>query len=248
MYTPPAHVEDDPAILAAIMRAARLPILVSGGAGGIEATHLPLTHQPDPAPHGRLIGHLARGNPQWRSLRDDAGRENTGRESTGRENTGRESTGREGANAMAIFQAHDFYVSPNWYETKRETGKVVPTWNYEAVHAYGTIEIIEDATRLRAIVEALTDHHEASQPKPWQVSDAPDDYIASQLKGIVGVVMTITRLIGKRKLSQNRPLADRQGVIAGLTAAGDAPSAALMRSLNPPADQPAPEPSPPPRE
>lgn len=205
MYTPPAFVESDPGIIAAIMRAARLPILVSTGPDGIEATHLPLSHAPDPAPHGRLIGHVARANRQWHALRD-------------------------GAPAMAIFQAHDFYVSPNWYETKRETGKVVPTWNYEAVHVHGSIEIIEDAGRLRAIVTALTDRHEASQPTPWHVDDAPEDYIGSQLKGIVGVVMTITRIIAKRKLNQNRPAADRQGVIDGLEAAGDGESAAVMRA------------------
>lgn len=221
MYTPPAFVESDPAIIAGIMRAARLPILVSAGAAGITATHLPLTHQPGPAPHGRLIGHLARANGQWRDLRD-------------------------GNAAMAIFQAHDFYVSPNWYETKRETGKVVPTWNYEAVHAHGTIEIIEDAQRLRDIVEALTDRHEAAQPRPWHVGDAPDDYVAAQLKGIVGVVMTITSLIAKRKLSQNRPAADRQGVAAGLDEAGDSEAAALMRAMEEPAsDRPVPAPIPP---
>lgn len=222
MYTPPAFREDDPAIIAGIMRAARLPILVSAGVDGIEATHLPLTWQEAPAPHGRLIGHLARGNPQWKSLR-------------------------QGAQAMALFQAHDFYVSPNWYETKRETGKVVPTWNYEAVHAYGAVEIIEDAQGLHDIVTALTDLHEARQPKPWRVDDAPDDYVASQLKGIVGIVMVIDRLIGKRKLSQNRPVADRLGVIAGLEAAGDAPSAGLLRSVEPAADRPGPGPNPPPR-
>jgi len=222
MYTPPAFAEDDAGVLAGIMQAARLPILISAGAGGIEATHLPLTWQDAPAPHGRLIGHLARGNPQWRALR-------------------------EGAAAMAVFQAHDFYVSPNWYQTKRETGKVVPTWNYEAVHAYGTVEIIEEAARLHAIVAALTDRHEARQTRPWKVDDAPDDYVASQLKGIVGVVMVIERLIGKRKLSQNRPEADRRGVVAGLDAAGDAVAADLMRGLEPAADRPAPEPSPRPR-
>ncbi|MDD2876816.1 MAG: FMN-binding negative transcriptional regulator [Acidiphilium sp.] len=209
MYTPPAFAEDDPATIAAIMRATRLPVLISASAAGIEATHMPLIYHPEPAPSGRLIGHVARGNPQWKSLRD-------------------------GATAMAIFQAHDFYVSPNWYATKRETGRVVPTWNYEAVHAYGQIEIVEDAARLHEIVDALTNRHEASQPRPWHVNDAPADYIASQLKGIVGVVMTITRVIGKRKLSQNRPEADRRGVATGLDAAGDTASAAVMRAMNEP--------------
>ncbi|MHB1303757.1 MAG: FMN-binding negative transcriptional regulator [Acidiphilium sp.] len=205
MYTPPAFAEHDAEAIAAIIRAARLPILVSTGPDGIAASHLPLLYHAEPAPHGRLIGHLARANPQWRALRD-------------------------GAPAMAIFQAHDFYVSPNWYETKRETGKVVPTWNYEAVHAYGSVEIVEDAAGLHEIVAALTERHEASQPVPWRVEDAPADYRAAQYKGIVGVVMTIERIVAKRKLSQNRPPADRQGVIAGLEAAGDHVSAAAMRA------------------
>lgn len=223
MYTPPAFRTDDPDIIAGIIRAARLPILVSAGAAGIEATHLPLMQLPDPPPHGRLVGHLARANPQWQGLRD-------------------------GAVAMAIFQAHDFYVSPGWYQTKRETGRVVPTWNYEAVHVHGTVEIVEDAPRLREIVAALTDRHEASRPEPWHVDDAPDDYIAAQLKGIVGVVMTVTSIIAKRKLSQNRPAADRLGVIAGLEAKGDHDAASLMRALEESADRPGQEPSPRPRE
>lgn len=222
MYTPPAFVTEDPDIIAGIIRAARLPILVSSGPAGIEATHLPLMYRPDAASHGRLVGHLARANRQWHALRD-------------------------GAAAMAIFQAHDFYVSPSWYETKRETGKVVPTWNYEAVHLHGTIEIIEDAPRLREIVTALTNRHEAARPEPWHVDDAPADYLAAQLKGIVGVVMTVTAIIAKRKLSQNRPVADRLGVIAGLEEAGDRDAASLMRALEEPADRPAPEPSPRPR-
>ena len=219
MYTPPAFREDDPAEIVAIMRAARLPILVSADDAGLIATHLPLMHDAEPAPHGRLIGHVARANPQWHALR-------------------------AGAAAMAIFQVHDFYVSPNWYATKRETGRVVPTWNYEAVHAYGMIQIIEDAEPLRAIVSRLTDRHEAAETTPWTIDDAPPDYIASQLKGIVGVTMTITRIIAKRKFGQNRPEADRRGVIAALDSAGQTEPADLLRELENAADRPAPEPSP----
>ncbi|WP_287981426.1 FMN-binding negative transcriptional regulator [Acidiphilium sp.] len=219
MYTPPAFAEDDPAIIAAIMRACRLPVLVSAGEAGLEATHLPLLHFPDPAPHGTLVGHLARANRQWHVLRD-------------------------GAPAMAIFQAHDFYVSPGWYATKRETGRVVPTWNYEAVHLQGAVEIIEDPIRLRDIVTALTDREEAPQPNPWHVDDAPEDFIAAQLKGIVGVVMTVRSVIAKRKLSQNRPPADRAGVIAALAASGRAEEAAIMHEREAAADRPGPEPSP----
>lgn len=206
LYTPPAFATEDSRIIAEILRATRLPVLVSAGADGIEATHLPLLHDPAPAPHGRLIGHLARANRQWQSLRD-------------------------GAAAMAIFQAHDFYVSPGWYETKRQSGKVVPTWNYEAVHMSGPVEIIEDSSRLHAIVSQLTDRHEAARTSPWRVDDAPDDFIAAQLKGIVGVVMTVTAVIAKRKMSQNRTMADRAGVIAGLEDDGHDTEARLMRAL-----------------
>lgn len=206
LYTPPAFATEDSRIIAEILRATRLPVLVSAGSDGIEATHLPLLHDPAPAPHGRLVGHLARANRQWQSLRG-------------------------GAAAMAIFQAHDFYVSPSWYETKRQSGKVVPTWNYEAVHMSGPVEIIEEPGRLHAIVSSLTDRHEAARTLPWRVDDAPDDFIAAQLKGIVGVVMTVTAVVAKRKMSQNRTMADRAGVIAGLEEDGHDTEARLMRTL-----------------
>jgi transcriptional regulator len=203
MYTPPTFREEDRAEIIAIMRAARLPILVTMG-DGLFATHLPLIHDLEPAPHGRLIGHVARANPHWRNF-DPAHQ------------------------ALAIFQAHDAYISPSWYAMKQETGRVVPTWNYQAVHAYGRLEVIEDAEVLHQIVSRLTDRHEAGRDHPWQVTDAPADYIRSQLKGIVGVVMTIERLIGKQKLSQNRNQADRLGVVKGLTEAGEADAARLVR-------------------
>lgn len=205
MYTPPAFREDDQAEIAAIMRAARLPILVTMG-DELFATHLPLIHDPEPAPHGRLIGHVAKANPQWRNF-DPA------------------------HPALAIFQAHDAYITPSWYATKRETGRVVPTWNYQAVHAYGRLEAIEDADALHGIVSRLTARHEAKRAHPWQVTDAPADYIQAQLKGIVGIVMTIDRLIGKQKLSQNRNRADREGVAAGLDAAGEAETAQAVARL-----------------
>lgn len=222
MYTPPAFALEDPEIISGIVRSARLPILVSVGTSGLEATHLPLIHLPDPAPHGHMIGHLARANPQWHALRN-------------------------GATAMAIFQAHDFYVSPGWYETKRQTGKVVPTWNYEAVHMAGTVEVVEDHARLHRIVSLLTERQEASRPEPWHVDDAPADFVAAQLKGIVGLVMTVNSVIAKRKLSQNRPQADRAGVIAGLEATGQKMAVTVMRDLEKSADPPGPAPTPRPR-
>ncbi len=191
MYIPASFKEDRQDELLEIMRQCTLPILISpireGGELRLTATHLPLLVSAE-----KLVGHIARANPQWKLL-DTA------------------------AEALAIFKTVDGYVSPSHYATKQETGKVVPTWNYEAVHAYGRLEIIEDSARILQIVMALTEHHEKDRPKPWQVSDAPADYIEMQLKGIVGVVLHVTRLEGSRKLSQNKTAADRQGVIAGQT-------------------------------
>jgi len=191
MYRPRAFAEDRPEELRAIMQSCSLPVLVSttrdGGAVRMVATHLPLMLRGD-----TLVGHVARANPHWQTLDTTA-------------------------ESLAIFGGVNGYVSPSLYATKKETGKVVPTWNYEAVHAYGRLEIIEDTARVLAVVSALTDHHEAPRTSPWKVSDAPDDYIAAQLKGIVAVVLHITALHGVRKLSQNKTPADRDGVIDGQT-------------------------------
>jgi transcriptional regulator len=203
MYTPPAFREKDQAEIIDIMRSARLPILVTMGEE-LFATHLPLIHDPEPAPQGRLIGHVAKANPHWRNFNS-------------------------AHQALAIFQAHDAYISPSWYATKQETGRVVPTWNYQAVHAYGRLEIIEDARTLYQIVARLTDRHEANRDHPWHIQDAPADYIQAQLKGIIGIVMTIETLIGKQKLSQNRNAADRAGVVKGLEGTGEMDVASIMR-------------------
>jgi transcriptional regulator len=201
MYNPPAFVEDRPDELYAIMRAASLPILVSPTASGLIATHLPLTFQaPD-----RLVGHVARANPHWREI---------------------DKTG----DSLAIFTAVDGYVSPSWYATKQENGRVVPTWNYQAVHATGRLEIIEDTDQLMAIVSGLTERFEAPRSKPWAVTDAPADYMASQLKGIVGVILHIVKLEGKAKLSQNKSAADVQGVITGLDAENPELAAAMRKA------------------
>lgn len=194
MYNPAAFREDRPEILHSLIRQARLALLVSNGVGGVpDITHLPLTLDVE---RGELIGHLARANPHAAALRE-AGR------------------------AIAVFRGAEAYVSPNWYPSKAENHRVVPTWNYEAVHAEGPIEIIEDAARLHAIVSRLTEEKEASQPQPWAVADAPEAFIAGQLKGIVGFVLRIERLTGKRKLSQNRAAPDRDGAVAGLAASED---------------------------
>jgi transcriptional regulator len=202
MYIPPAFAEDRPNELREIIAAASLPVLVSVGAGGLVATHLPLTLDGD-----RLIGHFAKANAHWHDF-DPA------------------------VESVAIFVAVDGYVSPSWYATKTETGKVVPTWNYEAVHAYGRLEIFEAPADILPIVTALTARYEDKRRKPWAVSDAPNAYIAAQLKGIVGVVLHISRLEGKRKLSQNKSAADQHGVIAGLEGE-NAALAAAMRKVAP---------------
>ena len=198
MYNPPAFREDRPDVLGEIIRAARLALLVSAAAdgGAPDATHLPMTLVPDEGPHGTLYGHVAKANPHWRGL------------------------AAAGA-ARAIFTGPEAYVSPSLYPSKQEHGRAVPTWNYVAVHAIGPVEIVEDAERLHGIVSRLTDQHEASRADRWAVTDAPDDFVASQLKGIVGVVLRIDTLIGKRKLSQNRAEPDREGVIAGLSASAE---------------------------
>ena len=199
MYTPPAFREDDPAILAGIMAAARLSLLVSNGADGLPVvTHLPLQYRA-----GLVIGHLARANPHWQGLE----------------------------RGVAVFQGVEGYVSPSSYPSKAEHHRVVPTWNYEAVHAHGPIEVVQDAGRLREIVAGLTDAHEASRAQPWSVDDAPPEFVAGQLKGIVGVVLRVERLIGKRKLSQNRAVSDAEGAAADLAARADARDRALAAAM-----------------
>lgn len=197
MYIPPAFREDDLAALHATMRGARLANLVTATDEGLVATPLPLLLSPEEGPYGTLYGHVARANPQWRAA----------------------PTGE----AMAIFMGPDAYVTPSWYASKREHGKVVPTWNYVAVHAYGPAEFFDDGNRLLDVVTRLTNRHERPRAEPWAVTDAPEAFIRAQLRGIVGLRLPITRLEGKRKVSQNRSEADRQGVAAGL-ARGELPS------------------------
>lgn len=191
MYVPSLFAEDRPEELQAIMQSSVLPVLVSpikdGDAVRMMATHLPLMLDGQ-----RLVGHIARANKQWQLLDSSA-------------------------ESLAIFSGVDGYVSPSYYATKRETGRVVPTWNYEAVHAYGRLEVIQDTAKILEVVTSLTDKYEGRREKPWKVSDAPHDYVDTQLKGIVALVLHITRLIGVRKLSQNKTPADRAGVIAGET-------------------------------
>jgi len=205
MYVPPAFREDDLPGLHAMMRESRLANFVTATAEGLVATPLPLFLAPEEGPHGTLYGHLARANPQWKLA--------------------------PAGEAMALFMGPDAYVTPSWYASKREHGKVVPTWNYVAVHAYGPAEFFEEADRLLDVVTRLTDLHERPRAEPWAVTDAPEAFIRAQLRGIVGLRMPITRIEGKRKMSQNRSAEDRAGVAAGLAAserASDRAAAALV--------------------
>ena len=192
MYNPPAFRDDDRDSLHATIRAARLANFVTATAEGPLASPLPLHLDAQEGEHGVLYGHLAKANPQWRVP--------------------------PVGEALAIFMGPDAYVTPSYYPTKKETGKVVPTWNYVTVHVHGPVEFFEDADRLLAVVTRLTAHHEGELPTPWAVSDAPSEFIAAQLRGIVGLRMPITRIEGKRKMSQNRNAVDRAGVAAGLAA------------------------------
>jgi len=208
MYIPPAFAEDRPEELYEIMRSASLPVLVSPGISALGDIRLIATHLPLMLDGERLIGHFARANEHWKILDPEA-------------------------ESLAIFLATEGYVSPSWYATKAETGRVVPTWNYEAVHAYGRLEIIHEPEALLPIVTRLTMRHEEPREHSWHVSDAPTDYIASQLKGIVGVVLHISRLEGKKKLSQNKSKEDQQGVIAGLTHENPALAEAMAKANDP---------------
>ncbi|MBD9457816.1 FMN-binding negative transcriptional regulator [Pseudomonas sp. PDM05] len=206
MYTPRAFALDDLPELHQLIQHTRLAQLVTFGEQGLLASHLPLLLNPDEGPNGTLYGHLAKANPQWRDLQN-------------------------GRQALLIFAGAEAYVSPAFYPSKAEHGKVVPTWNYIAVHAYGTADVFSDAERLLGVVSALTDRHEAGRTQPWKVSDAPADYIDGMLKAIVGFALPIERLIGKRKLSQNRSPADVAGVREGLAASTDVRDQSLARYI-----------------
>ena len=206
MYTPRAFALDDLPEIQQLIQHTRLAQLVSVGEHGLQASHLPLLLNPDEGANGTLYGHMAKANPQWRDLQN-------------------------GAEALVIFAGADAYVSPAFYPAKAEHGKVVPTWNYLAVHAYGKAEVFTDAERLLAVVSALTDRHEGGRQQPWAVSDAPADYIDGMLKAIVGFALPIERVIGKRKLSQNRSQADINGVRNGLAASEDVRDQTLARFI-----------------
>jgi transcriptional regulator len=191
MYIPAHFNEDRIDVLHDLIRASGLATLVSMTADGMIASHAPMMLDPDPAPYGTLIGHLAKANPHARSAEP-------------------------GVQTLVIFQGPDGYITPSYYAAKKEHGKVVPTWNYTAIHAYGTLEVFDDPVGLLEIVTRLTNRFEGPRAQPWAVSDAPADFVQGMLNGIVGIRVPIARLEGKVKMSQNRPAADQAGVVEGL--------------------------------
>ncbi len=207
MYLPKHFEQHDPAALAALMQAHPLAALVSVGDDGITADHVPLEYDASAGPHGTLRGHVARANPLWRRA--------------------------AGQPVLAIFRGEEAYVTPSWYPSKAATHQVVPTWNYAVVHAHGALQVVEDAPWLHALVSRLTGHFETPRAVPWAVSDAPEAYVKTMLRAIVGIELPVERLLGKWKLSQNRHDADRQGVIDGLMQ-GDAKAQATARLMRGP--------------
>lgn len=191
MYIPPAFKLSELSDIHRAICEARSATLVTATAVGLIGTPLPVLLAESEGPYGTLYAHVARANPQWKLAPT--------------------------AEAMAIFSGPEAYITPSWYATKAETHKVVPTWNYVAIHAYGPVEFIDDSDRVLDIVTRLTDLHEAARAERWSVADAPEDFIKSQLRGIVGLRLPITRLEAKQKMSQNRPAVDRTGVIEGLS-------------------------------
>jgi transcriptional regulator len=210
MYIPKQFDEPRVEVLHQLIRSRPFATLVTLSSSGLNANHIPLHLTEQHGSFGTLRGHVARANPMWNDIAKDV-------------------------EALAIFHGPSTYVTPSWYPTKAETGKVVPTWNYVVVHAYGTLRVVDDAAWLRAHLEALTAHNEAAFAEPWRLADAPSDFIEKMMGGVVGIEIVITRLSGKWKTSQNQPAENQAGVIQGLRASGSEGAlemAALVESIN----------------
>jgi transcriptional regulator len=205
MYIPKHNEEKRVSVMHALMIAHPLATLVTLGPQGLFASHIPMVLEDDGSEFGLLKGHISRANTQWRDFSPTV-------------------------DALAIFAGHQHYVTPTWYSENGEHAKQVPTWNYAVVQAYAPLRVIEDTHWLLAHVSKLTNIHEAPFPVPWKVSDAPPDFIGSQLKGIVGLELSIRRLEGKWKVSQNRTAREQQGVIDGLTEL-NTPKSLAMKTL-----------------
>lgn len=208
MYVPKHFEEPNIEIMHELIRARPLATLVTLSSNGINANHIPLLISAEPSPSGTLRGHVARSNPIWRDFKSEV-------------------------EVLAIFHGPDAYISPSWYPTKKEAGKVVPTWNYAVVHAYGTMRIVDDPVWLRSLLETLTDQNENKFSDPWKVSDAPLEYTSKLIESIVGIEIVLTGLSGKWKVSQNQPAQNQAGVIEGLekNEFSDASSMASLMNL-----------------
>lgn len=203
MYLPRHFEENRIEVLHELMRTHPFGLLLTQGEHGIEANAVPFLLDPAHGSKGTLLGHVARANQVWQQAHE--------------------------AEVLVVFQGPQAYISPNWYPSKAQTGKVVPTWNYVMVQARGRMCALQDRESLRDIVGRLTDRHEASQPAPWRADDAPEDFIDTMLGAIVGLQITLTSLVGKWKLSQNRSAADRGGVVRGLQGAGSPAQAEMAQ-------------------
>lgn len=204
MYLPAHFAEHDPETVHALIRANPLGMLVAQTTNGLDANHLPFEFDPQRGPSGTLIAHVARANPLLVDVPD-------------------------GAPVLVVFRGPQAYVSPSWYPSKHETHKQVPTWNYEVVHAHGRLRLIDDEKFVRGVVARLTRRHEADEPTPWKMGDAPRDHLDKMLSMIVGIEIGVTRIECKRKLSQNREARDREGVASTLRERGEPALAAAMQ-------------------
>ena len=207
MYVPKLHEESDVSVLHALIKSHPLATWVTQSAGELLANHIPFLVDAKRGEFGTLIGHVARANPVWQSFSTTI-------------------------NSVLVFQGTESYISPSWYPSKHAHGKAVPTWNYVVVHAHGIPCAIENREWLLEHVDQLTNTHESKQALPWKVSDAPHDYTERLLRSIVGIEVPITKLVGKWKVSQNRPEPDKLGVVAGLMARGDAQSKEMANLVN----------------
>jgi transcriptional regulator len=213
MYIPSHFEEKRPDVLHALLREHPFGLLITQHGTRIESNGLPFLLDTDRGPHGTLRAHVARANPVWREARTDA-------------------------ESLVIFQGPQTYISPAWYATKAETGKVVPTWNYVIVEARGRLQVRDDPEWVRRLIGELTQRHESKRAAPWEVDDAPADYVAALVQAIVGIEIELLSLTGKWKASQNRPAADREGVIRGLSALSDDTSRAMAQQVREPGANP----------
>lgn len=210
MYLPRHFEEQRPEALHDLIDKHPLGMLVTHGSDGLDANHVPFELDAGEGPHGVLRAHVARNNPLWQNVA-------------------------QGDEVLVVFRAQDAYISPNWYPSKHEAHKQVPTWNYRVVHAHGRITVHDDERHVRGLVARLTRRHEADQPRPWKMGDAPTEYIDTMLKSIVGLEIAVERLVGKYKLSQNREARDRLSAAQALIGQGDSELGEAMRAAGPPA-------------